>query len=577
MTTAAHQKAARRWTVPAALHSAPLWLAWLLPVFAWAPLTYPGYFEVHSGFTPIFNLTDLAHHLMSFAWAPVVGQPYDLLRGERALPYLLALLPRTLGTSGATAIKLVMGASILAGALGVFGWTRRRFGEWPALLAAFVYALWPLGLATVYVRGAFAEAFLLGLLPFVWWAVENLTLHHSGAPKTPPSFFGREAGGIGALALALAAAVWTQTGAALWLAAVVLAYLLIVATKGRGRTFALWGWLAGMGLGLAGLLPLALQRGLGGGTWPVFIEHLVYPHQLLLANWGHGPSVPGPNDTLTFQLGLVACGLAVLGIILWAQRRGATPASDEQTAISRRTVLFAGVLVLMLALLATTLAAPFWRLLPFLGRTLAYPWQLLLLAGPWLAWLAGLGGRMLLDLLPVSSGESPEKLASATPLFAALLGVALLGSYAMLNPTTVDVQPPEQPLAVFGDHEIALVQAQPFGLIDSTGTITATVTWQALRPLDHDYTVFFQAIGPDGKLWGQQDTMPQGDKLPTSQWRPGQVVEDNYQITLKSGAPHTGKYQALLGFYLLQTGERLHTAAGNNAGGIDDKVVLTAP
>ncbi|MCU0501097.1 MAG: hypothetical protein MUC51_04915, partial [Anaerolineae bacterium] len=54
------------------------WLALLLPVFAWAALTYPGYFELHSGFRPIFNVADLARSLPGLGWAPTVGQPYDL-------------------------------------------------------------------------------------------------------------------------------------------------------------------------------------------------------------------------------------------------------------------------------------------------------------------------------------------------------------------------------------------------------------------------------------------------------------------------------------------------------------------
>ena len=111
-------------------------LAWLLPVFAWAPLAYPGYFEFHSGSLPIFNLTDLAQRLTDLGWAPTVGQPYDLLRGERALPYLLAAAARLVGASSVVAVKLVFGLSLLAGALGMFGWARRRLGGWPALVAA---------------------------------------------------------------------------------------------------------------------------------------------------------------------------------------------------------------------------------------------------------------------------------------------------------------------------------------------------------------------------------------------------------------------------------------------------------
>jgi hypothetical protein len=104
------------------------------------------------------------------------------------------------------------------------------------------------------------------------------------------------------------------------------------------------------------------------------------------------------------------------------------------------------------------------------------------------------------------------------------------------------------------------------GSLSATNVVSITVQWQALQPITHDYTVFFQAVGPDGAVWGQQDTMPLAGERPTSQWQPGQVVSDQYRVALKPGAP-SGNYHALLGFYLYQTGERLRTAT-------DDKVVL---
>ena len=189
-------------------------LAWLLPVFAWAPLTYPGYFEFHSGFLPIFNLNDLMRHLADLGWLPTVGQPYDLLRGEGALAYRLAALLRLLGASPVAAVKWTFGLSLLAGALGMYGWARRRLGPWPALLASMVYTYWPMLLATIYVRGALAEAVFMGLAPWVLWAAD--------AAAT-----GSRRGAIG-LALGLAAAFWTQAGLALWLAVIVFAYILLV-------------------------------------------------------------------------------------------------------------------------------------------------------------------------------------------------------------------------------------------------------------------------------------------------------------------------------------------------------------
>jgi len=566
---------------------AATWLALLLPVFAWAALTYPGYFELHSGFRPIFNLADLARSLPDFGWAPTVGQPYDLLRGEGALAYWLALLPHALSGSSVFAIKWVLGASFVLGALGMYGWARRSLGDWPGLLAALVYALWPIGLATIYVRGALAEAVFLALMPWTLWAAEAAA--ESGR--------GRDAI---ALAIGLAAAFWTQAGLALWLAAIVLLYIVYrdwtqTSAEKRGEKpdrgpdgsrslvrSAFLGWLGGLAFGIIGLLPVIARHGLSGKTYVDFADHFVFPHQLLQAGWGAGSSIAGPYDTLPFQLGLVACGLAVIGAVLGGGRgttnqqinKSANQQNGESASqginesrityhVSRPTFRFALAAMLILVLLSTALSAPLWRLLPFLARTLTYPWQLLLLVGPWLAWLAGLGGRALLDLLPAEHRD-----AAAMPLFAALLTLTLLGSTSYLNPTPISAPAPDAPLAIFGDNEIALLNAEATGMVGPNVEASINARWQALRPLDRDYTVFFHVIGPDGQVIGQHDTMPRDNTLPTSQWRPGQVVDDRYRAALKPGVPPAADIRYNLGLYQWQTGQRLRTATA-------DKVVVT--
>ena len=271
-------------------------LAWLLPVFAWAPLTYPGYFEFHSGFLPIFNLNDLMRHLADLGWLPTVGQPYDLLRGEGALAYRLAALMRLLGSSPVAAVKWTFGLSLLVGALGMYGWARRRLSPWPALLASMIYTYWPMLLATIYVRGALAEAVFMGLAPWVLWAAD--------AAST-----GSRRGTIG-LALGLAAALWTQAGLALWLAVIVFAYILLVPHRlelvsGSGSDdenparrrlsptgLALIGWTGGLALGVLGLIPVVTQHGFGSTTYVSLADHFVYAFQLLLAGWGTGPASP---------------------------------------------------------------------------------------------------------------------------------------------------------------------------------------------------------------------------------------------------------------------------------------------
>jgi hypothetical protein len=546
-------------------------LAWLLPVFAWAPLTYPGYFEFHSGFLPIFNLNDLMRHLADLGWLPTVGQPYDLLRGEGALAYRLAALLRLLGASPVAAVKWTFGLSLLAGALGTYGWARRRLGPWPALLASMVYTYWPILLATIYVRGALAGAVFMELAPWVLWAADAAA---SGSRR----------GAIG-LVLGLAAAVWTQAGLALWLTVIVFAYILLVPHRleiagdsGADSAsaslqhrlnptgLALIGWAGGLALGVLGLIPVVSQHGWGNATYVTFAKHLVYPFQSLLAGWGTGPSIPGPDDTLTFSLGIVAFGLAVLGIVLSQKsiQIGAHTGEKISTPTLRHThTLFALSVALIIAAFSMTITGFFWQGLPFLARTLTFPWQLLLLAGPWLAWLAGLGGRALLGLWPEEARQR-----WAVPLVAGLLTITLLGAYGVLNPTTTSVPVPDAPVAIFGDNQIALLSAEPVGSPTPGGQIKLLTRWQALRPIDQDYTVFFHAVGPDGNRWGQQDTMPQDGKLPTSGWQPGQVIEDKYQLTLAADAPVSSDYRYLLGLYEWQTGERLTSGA-------DDKVVVT--
>src|SRR5512141_3477843 len=63
----------------------------LLAVLAIAPLEYPGAFQSHTGLLAVYNLINLDQNPLQFlTWAPTVGQTFDWLRSDGALPYLLA-------------------------------------------------------------------------------------------------------------------------------------------------------------------------------------------------------------------------------------------------------------------------------------------------------------------------------------------------------------------------------------------------------------------------------------------------------------------------------------------------------
>ena len=80
--------------------------------------------------------------------------------------------------------------------------------------------------------------------------------------------------------------------------------------------------------------------------------------------------------------------------------------------------------------------------------------------------------------------------------------------------------------------------------------------WRALSPPDGDYTVFTQAIGPDGRVHAQHDSQPAAGASSTSGWRTGAVVVDRHHLRLAADAP-VGDYCLQIGMYDPKTGARL--------------------
>nr|NIO69235.1 hypothetical protein [Anaerolineae bacterium] len=87
------------------------------------------------------------------------------------------------------------------------------------------------------------------------------------------------------------------------------------------------------------------------------------------------------------------------------------------------------------------------------------------------------------------------------------------------------------------------------------------VLWQALKPLDEDYTVFVHAVDGEGAIWGQRDTEPQEGEYPTTEWGLGEIVQDRYELQIDVAGPREG-YQLVVGLYDSETEERLRLPDG---------------
>ncbi len=86
--------------------------------------------------------------------------------------------------------------------------------------------------------------------------------------------------------------------------------------------------------------------------------------------------------------------------------------------------------------------------------------------------------------------------------------------------------------------------------------------WEALKPVEEGWTTFVHLVGENDMPVAQVDRQPGGPAFPVSQWRPGLVVADPYEMKLPADlAP--GRYRILFGWY--RGNERLAWANGQNA------------
>lgn len=123
---------------------------------------------------------------------------------------------------------------------------------------------------------------------------------------------------------------------------------------------------------------------------------------------------------------------------------------------------------------------------------------------------------------------------------------------------------PSQPLlertkeAVFGE-KIAL---EGYGVTEQVkpGDVLAVdLRWKATAPLSQDYHLFVHLVDQEGRLWAQKDGLK-----PTSGWQPGEEIRDKQAILLPRDIP-LGGYQIVVGFYLLESGQRLILADGQDS------------
>ena len=410
-------------------------LLFVLSLFALAPLLSPGYFfDAHDADHSVFFLVEfdkaIRDGILWPRWGPdhAMGYGYPIWIVYAPLAYFVAEGFHLLGLGLTAAVKATAALAFVAGGWGMFVLLRRWLGRGPAfagtvaaLVGGLVYVYAPYHLLTIYVRAAFAEFCAMAWFPWVLLAFSDL-VDASGDDKRSPRT-------IGLAALALAGLVLTHTGTILVFAPFLTAYLAFALVRraiGRSKSppeaeetrgaagpwrdlgqailrVAAAGLLAG-GLAAIFLLPALteqryiLQESWLGNTYN-YNRHFVFPSQFLDTFWGYGYSddPAGPNDGMSFQLGVVGVALALTAAAgLFLRTRG-------RPGTQRSTTAFFLVALLATLFVMTPWARPVWDSIGLLA-ILQFPWRLLSLASLCVAVLSGAAVASLV----APAGDQPD-------------------------------------------------------------------------------------------------------------------------------------------------------------------------
>ena len=529
-----------------------LLLALALTVFGVAPLAYPGYMQVHSGFAPIYNLANLAARDLDVRWAPGVAGPFDPLRGDGLLAYYLALPVLWLGGEPVLGVKIVFAFGLVLGALGMYLWWRPVWGATGAMISALVYTYLPYHIAAIYVRGAYGEALSLGWLPLAL----GLALIPPGRNRC------RRAG--------LVVLVWmllglSQPGLGVWAVILLVAWQLLRSlTRLRSSThlqdrptmMLAVTTMAAVGASAAVVLSLAAANWEPSASPVPFQEHFLYPAQLFSPYWGFGASRAGWQDGLALGLGFAALGLTLLTLLLGLYQGQATSAKagdgPSRPSGRLRVALYPPLIIaLVLTCLLFSPTAVVWRLLS-LQQLVTCPWQLLGPIGLCLSGVAGAASRL-------------ERRLQALPMQAALVLFVLLPSYGWLEPRFTQLEPGAGPVAAWNEYQAVLAnyelhvaippraaglsQATPgwipvadYGPPQPGDTLHLLLTWQITRPFERDLKMFVHVLDASDQVIAQADPLagagagPGGTDYLTSQWEPGQLIVTAVSVVIPPDA-----------------------------------------
>lgn len=178
----------------------------------------------------------------------------------------------------------------------------------------------------------------------------------------------------------------------------------------------------------------------------------------------------------------------------------------------------------------------------------------------------------LISFVPRRYPQWRRRLLGAVVLF--LLAITLAGPWAIITPAYAD--PPQADVSAVQTRsgrefaepgQTAVMRLIGFTLQETHvrpgGWLEVTLLWEAVTPMDRDWTTFVHVVDEAGVLVAQRDTYPGLGLLATRKLTPGQTVADRYVLPIPATTYAPARASVQVGLYDFNSGERLQ--AGNES------------
>lgn len=378
----------------------PIILIWVVVIIILIPILKPGFFSFHDE-THIVDVYEMARALQLGGFPPRFAPDFNFNLGHPYfnfyyhLPFYITTILHYMGFSLTDSFKYMLGLSVVFASSGFYFFLRNHFGKVPSVFGTLIYILSPYFAADLYVRGAPGEMYIFALFPWAGYFLYRYLAKPTSANLSFASIPIFLTGISHNVLLPFIYALLFFYG---------LIILLIFKTNFKGFLKIVLPFLIGILLAAYYLLPAFSEVKFISTYEQINIaDHFPFLKQLIIPRWGYGPSIWGPLDDFSFDIGTVNLILLVLSFFIFKLGK-----REIKILLIFFWVVFGIAVVLM-----NSRTLFFWESIRFL-RLVQFPWRMLLLTTISTSFIAALTIEVV-----------TEKYKKITPVFLGIIFVLL--------------------------------------------------------------------------------------------------------------------------------------------------------